>query len=130
MGTTYGENVALDALFGSASPATVYLCAYSAAPTAAGGGTEITNLSRLAITNNSTNWPSASSGAKSNGTDMTLGPASGACSEATHWGLHAHSSSDQLIWWGPITVPRTCGAGDSLKFATGDIDLDIKGDGE
>ena len=131
MGTTYGENVALDALFGSSSPATVYLCAYSAAPTAAGGGTEITNLPRLAITNNATSSPAAASGAKSNGIEMVLGPASAACAEATHWGIHAHGSSDQLIWWGPITgVQRTCGIGDSLKFAVGDIDLDLKGDGE
>lgn len=130
MGTTYGENAALDALLGAAAPATVYLCVYSAAPTAAGGGTEITNLARLAVTNNATNWPAASSGAKSNGTDMTLGPASGACAEATHWGIHAHASNDNLMFWGPITVPRTAGIGDSLKFATGDIDIDVKGDGE
>jgi hypothetical protein len=130
MGTVYGENVALNALLGSSSPATVYLCVYSAAPSSAGGGTEITNLPRLAITNNATNFPAASSGAKTNGTDQTIGPASSACAEATHWGIHAHSSSDQLIWWGPMTTPRTCGVGDSIKFAAGDIDLDLKGNGE
>jgi len=87
-------------------------------------------MPRLAVTKNATNWPAAGSGAKSNGVDMTLGPASAACAEATHWGIHAHASSDHLMFWGAITVPRTAGIGDSLKFATGDIDIDILGKGE
>ena len=125
LGTVYGENVALDALLGSSSPATVYLCFYSAAPTKAGGGTEITNLARKAITNNATNFPAASAGAKTTGVDQTTAAASGACAQATHAGIHAHATSDQLIAWGPLTVPFTAGVGDTAKVSAGGMTITL-----
>lgn len=125
LGTTYGENAALDAILGAASPATVYLCFYSAAPSKSGGGTEITNIARKAITNNSTNFPAASGGVKYLHVAQTTAAASSACAQATHWGLHAHSSSDQLIAWGPVTVPFTAGAGDTATVAIDGLSITL-----
>jgi hypothetical protein len=130
LGTVFGENVSLDAILGSGTPATVYVCAYSAAPTKAGGGTEITNLPRKAVTNNATNFPGAAAGAKSNGVEIKAGPATNNCAEAPWWGVHAHATLDQLIAWGPLTTPRTVGNGDYLTFAIGDMDFSFKNDGE
>ena len=50
----YGENFALDAVFGSGTIPTLYLALYTAAPTDAGGGTEVSggSYARKSITNN------------------------------------------------------------------------------
>ena len=130
LGTVNGENAALDALFGSGTPATVYLCYYSAAPTKAGSGTEITNLARKAITNNSTNFPAASSSVKKLHVAQQTAAASGACAAATHWGFHAHISNDALMAWGPVTVPFTCGVGDSALVAIDGITITLANAGE
>jgi len=130
LGTTYGENAALDALFGSGSPVTVYLCFYSAAPTKAGGGTEITNIARKAITNNSTNFPAAATSVKNLHVAQTTAAASGACASATHWGLHNHTSADQLMAWGPVTVPFTAGTGDTATVAIDVLNITFKNAGE
>jgi len=130
LGTTRGENAALDSLFGSGSPATVYLCFYSAAPTKAGGGTEITNLARKAITNNSTNFPAAATSIKKLHVAQTTAAASGACAQATHWGLHDHATLDQLMAWGAVTVPFTAGAGDTATVAIDDLTITMKNAGE
>jgi hypothetical protein len=125
---TLGENDALDSLFGSGTPATWYVALYSAAPTKAGGGTELSGngYARASVTNNGTNFPAAASGAQTTGADITVGPASGgAWSQATHFGIHDHLTNDQLYAWGPLTTPRTAGDGDSIKFATGDIDITL-----
>jgi hypothetical protein len=126
LGTTYGENAALDAILGASAPATVYVCFYSAAPTKAGGGTEITNLARKAVTNNSTNFPGASGGVKTTGgSDIVTAAASGACAQATHAGIHAHITNDNLIAWGPVTTPFTAGVGDTAKIAIGGLTITL-----
>jgi len=125
---TLGENAGLDAVFGSGTPVTFYMALYSAAPTKAGGGTELTGngYARTSVTNNGTNFPGAAGGAKTTGADFTVGPASGgAWSQATHWALHDHLTLDQLYAWGPLTTPRTAGDGDSIKFAAGDVDITL-----
>ena len=63
----YLELELLDHVLGGADyarPATVYVALYSAAPTDTGGGTELTTgtapgYARIAITNNATNFPAA-----------------------------------------------------------------------
>lgn len=63
----YLELELLDHVLGGADfarPATVYVALYSTAPTDAGGGTELTDgtapgYARIAITNNATNFPAA-----------------------------------------------------------------------
>src|SRR3989304_6558665 len=67
------ENELLDHVLGNAAyaaPATVYFGLYSVGPSDVGGGTELTGsgYARIAVTNNATNFPAASGGAKSNGT--------------------------------------------------------------
>jgi hypothetical protein len=53
--------------------ATTYFALMTAMPSASGGGTEVTggSYARVAVTNNSTNWPASVNGVKSNGTAVT-----------------------------------------------------------
>lgn len=78
----YGENKTIDAVYGGVAlgaPATWYLGLFTAAAGESGGGTEVSgnNYSRIAATNNTTNFPSASNGSKTNGTALTSAVSSG-----------------------------------------------------
>jgi hypothetical protein len=128
------ENELLDHVFGNAAytaPATVYVALYTAAPTDAGGGTEVgtgtwTNYARVAVTNNATNWPAAAAGAKSNGTDIDFGTvtASGAVTVVACAILDAASAGNFLAW-APLASNKTVNNGDTFKFAANDLDITL-----
>ena len=111
----YLELKALDAILGAGftPPATVYWALYSATPSDTGGGTELTSGSapgyaRLAATNNTTNFPNATTvgglGSKKVGVDQTFV----ANSSASNWptiiafGLYDASTGGNLLLWGAI----------------------------
>lgn len=118
----YLELKVLDHLLGGpdyARPATVYIALFTSAPTdAAGSGTEVSggSYARAAVTNNSTNWPAASSGVKSNGTAITFAQASGAWGTVTHFAVFDALSSGNMLFWGALTTPRTIVSGDTFSF--------------
>jgi hypothetical protein len=123
----YLRNKLLDAVLGAGytKPSTVYIALYSAAPTGAGGGTELTGngYARASVTNNSTNWPNASSSIKTTGAAFTFTTATGAWDTATHWGIFDASTSGNLLFWGSLDTSRTAENGSVLKFLTGEIDI-------
>ena len=122
------ENKLLDHVLGAATytpPVTVYIALYTVAPSDAGGGTEVTggSYARVAVTNNATNFPAATAGAKSNGTVITF-PAATAS-----WGtVVAHAELDaptggNFLYWGDLTVSKAINSGDTASFAVGDLDF-------
>jgi hypothetical protein len=124
----YLENKVLDHVLGNtaySAPATTYIALYTAAPTDAGGGTEVSggSYARVSVTNNTTNWPNASGGAKSNGADVTFPTATGSWGTVVAFGILDASTSGNLMYWGDLTVSKTISTGDTAKFATGDIDV-------
>lgn len=94
----------LDNRFGSGTPATWYIAALLALPGVDGTGyTEVANVgsyARIAVTNNSTNWPAATTvgtvTSKANGTAFAHP------NPTADWGL--------VIGWGAFTV-STIGSG-------------------
>lgn len=131
--SNYLENELLDHVLGGGDftrPGTIYVALYTASPTDADSGTEVstgvwTNYARVAVTNNATNFPAASGGAKSNGTDIDFGTAtiSGTAPVVTHVGLRDASSGGNLLKWAALTTPKTINDGDPVKFAAGDLDF-------
>jgi len=118
----------LDHVLGNAAysaPATVYIALYTVAPTDAGGGTEVTGGSyvRKSVTNNDTNWPAASGGAKSNGTEITFVEATASWGTVVAFGIFDAESEGNLLYWADLTVNKTIDSGDTAKFAVGDIDV-------
>lgn len=123
----YMENKVLDIIGGTAfsAPTDIYVALYTAAPTDAGGGTEVSggSYARKQVTNNSTNWPAASGGAKSNGTDIVF------ATPTANWGtIVAFALFDavagNMLYWGLVTPNKTVNNGDPApKFAAGDLDL-------
>lgn len=122
------ENELLDHVLGNAAysaPATVYVALYTVAPSDAGGGTEVSggSYARVAVTNNATNWPAASGGAKANGTEITFPTASGDWGECVAFAILDAASDGNFLYWGDLTTPKTVNSGDTAKFGVGDLDV-------
>jgi hypothetical protein len=122
------ENALLDHVLGGGDytrPATVYVALFTAAPSDSGGGTEVTggSYARASVTNNGTNWPAASGGAKSNGTDITFVTASANWGTIVAMGIFDASTSGNLLYWADLTVSKAINNGDTAKFVAGEIDV-------
>jgi len=123
----YLENKVLDHVLGGGDytrPATVYVALYTAAPSDAGGGTEVSggSYARVAVTNNSTNFPAASGGAKSNGTEITFETATASWGTVVAFGIFDAATAGNLLLWADLTTNKTIDSGDTAKFAVGDLD--------
>lgn len=129
--STYLADAILDQILGATawtSPGTVYLALYSTAPTGYGtGGTEFDGTTepgyaRLAVTNNSTNFPASSGGSKTLGTNQTFAANSGGTSwaNAVAFGIFDASTAGNLLGYGSMT-PLACPAGGSITVASGTV---------
>jgi len=100
-------------------PGTVYFALYTAAPTPAGGGTEVSggSYARVAKTNNSTNFPASSNQTKKNATVIDFGTATADWGTIVGIGILDAASGGNLIYYGPLSVPRTINNGDSFSVA-------------
>jgi hypothetical protein len=123
------ENKLLDHVLGGGDYtrlATVYAALFTAAPSDSGGGTEVSggSYARVAITNNATNFPAASGGAKANGTEIIFPAPSANWGVVTSFALMSASSGGVILYWGLITPNKTVNNGDPApKFAVGDLDI-------
>lgn len=118
--TAYANEI-LDYLFGSGSPATLYIGLYTDGPNADGtGGTEVTggSYARKAVTNNNTNWPAASGGIKQNGAAITFVTATANWGSVESAGVFAASSGGTPKYFGDLDTARTVNNGDAFSFAT------------
>ena len=124
----YLENKLLDEVLGGVDytpAATVDVALYTTAPTDSGGGTEVTggSYARVAVTNNATNWPAASAGAKSNGIAIQF------ATPTANWGTIVafaifEGSTSNLLYWGLVTPNKTVNNGDAAPvFEIGDLDV-------
>lgn len=118
------ENELLDHVFRNSAytpPAAVYLGLYTAAPSDAGGGTEVSTggYARQAIT-----FGAAAAGAIAN-TGAVAFTASGAnFGTITHVGVFDASSAGNLLAWKAISSV-IINDGDTLNFPIGDIDITL-----
>jgi len=124
----YLENEILDHILGGADwprPSPVHIALYTVAPTDAGGGTEVTggSYTRASVTNNPTNFPAASGGAKANGTAITFPAATADWGTIVAFGIFDAGSGGNLLYWGPITPNRVIPNGATAAFAIGDLDI-------
>ncbi len=109
--SNYLEAKWLDHTFGNtaySAPATVYVGLFTVLPVDAGtGGTEVSggSYARVAVTNNTTNWPNASAGnptTKSNGAIFTFPTATADWGTVVGLGIFDASTSGNLLAFGPL----------------------------
>lgn len=121
--TDFLELEVLDHVFGAAAytaPATLYVGLSTTTITDAGGNiTEPSggSYARVAVTNNSTNFPAASAGSKSNGTAITFTTATGSWGTVIDFFIGDASSAGNILGYGTLTSSRTISSGDSASFA-------------
>ena len=114
----------LDAAFGSGSPATWYLALYTVAPTAGGGGTEVSGgaYARVAVTNNTSNFPAATGSGpatKLNGAAFTFPTATATWGNVVAFGWFDAASGGNGGYWGLLNAVRLVNAADTPSFAVG-----------
>jgi hypothetical protein len=121
--TDYLENKILNHNFGGVAwtpPATLYFGLSTT--TIADDGTGITEpagnaYARVAVTNNTTNFPNTTTGSKSNGTEVAFPTATGSWGTCTDFFLADAASGGNVVGYGALTTPKTIGNGDTARFA-------------
>lgn len=106
----------------------IYLGLSTSTPTNTGGNvTEPSgnNYSRVSVTNNATEFPNASAGAKANANLIPFATASGSWGTVTHWVLFNAASSGTVLMSGALSASKTPGSGDTLKFQTGALTVTL-----
>lgn len=116
----YLENKVLDHLMGRTTftaPATLHFALYTVAPSDTGGGTEVSGgaYARVAVSNTTTEWPSASSGTKRNANTITFPEATASWGNIVAIGILDAATAGNLLFWTTITS-RSVVQGDIPRF--------------
>jgi hypothetical protein len=121
----WAENALMDWLMGGASPTrptTRYVAMHTGDPSETGGSNEVgagVGYARQAMT-----FAASSSGASSNASNITFGPASGAgFGTVTHISIWDASSGGNCLWKGALGAGQAVAAGVTYTIVTGDLDL-------
>lgn len=122
------ENKILDhTLRGSAgaytAPTTIYVGLFTASPTDANSGTEVSggSYARQAITFGT----AAASGSISNTATVTFPTATASWGTITHIGLYDAVSAGNLLYWGAVTQSKTIASGDTFSITTGNLTITL-----
>ena len=127
--TTTSENLNLDAWFGGVAlsvPGTWYASLSTTTPTEAGTNwTEPTGgaYDRVAVTNNATNFPAASSGTKTNGTAITFPESTASWGTITHIGFYNQASGGNLYFWEALPTSKAVAAYTTVYFSVGSLTI-------
>lgn len=119
----YLESKVLDHILGLTTytpPANVYVALFTAAPTDAGtGGSEVTggSYARATVVNNTTNFPNAVAGVKSNGVAIDFPAATAPWGTVVAVGIYDALVSGNLLYWTTLPASRTVNIGDIVGFA-------------
>ena len=124
--TTYLQQEILDHIFGNGaySAPTVHVGLFTAAPSDAGGGTEVSGNSYARV-NASALFGAASGTAIANDGAITFPTATGSWGTITHFGVFDASTAGNLLVWGAVTLNKAVGDGDTASFATGELDVTL-----
>ena len=129
----YLELEILDHILGGGDytrPATVWIGLWTSALSDTSTGSSAGEVSggayaRVSVTNNLTNWPAASSGAKANGTAITFTQATASWGTVTDFAILDASTAGNILGWGTLTQSKAIGDGDTAAFAIGDLDVTL-----
>ena len=120
----YLETELLDHVFANnayTAPTTIYCALYTAAPSDAGGGTEVTggSYARQSMAF------SVTGDTASNTAQVAFPTATADWGTVTHVGLFDASTSGNLLAWGELTSSKLVETGDIFRIAAGDLDITL-----
>jgi hypothetical protein len=125
--TNYLEDALIGHLFRGApftAPTTWYVGLFTAAPSDAGGGTEVSggSYTRVAVANASAQWDAtaAGNGTTANTNAITFPAPTADWGQATHFGLFDAATAGNLCIWAALTTAKTINNGDAApSYAAG-----------
>jgi len=137
--SNYLENSLVDQLFrGQSAPttSTLYVGLFTAAPSDAGGGTEVSggNYSRVSVASSLANWAgtqsagstvasSGTGGQTSNNGAITFPTPSAGWGTVTHFGIFDAASSGNLLFYGALTISKTINEADTVTFPAASLSI-------
>lgn len=138
----YLENKLVDWLLRAQAftpPATVYIGLFTATPTDAGGGTEVTggSYARVAVTSSLANWAgtqaaastvasTGTSGTTSNNAAITFPAPTAAWGVVTSIGVYDAATAGNLLFYSALTASKTINSGDAApSFAAAALTFQI-----
>lgn len=119
--STYLQNKILDLVFGKTNytaPSILYIGLFNSNPTQANpSGSEVsgTNYFRVAVNNNTTNWPPASNGVKTNPNEVEFSVGTGGWSTITGYGIYDAFSGGNILYYGSFD-PIYADEGSAIKL--------------
>lgn len=141
--SNYTENKILDLLFrGQAYTApVVYVGLFTAAPSAAGGGTELSSNGYTRVktaaspTQGLGDWTatqggsaavsSGTSGTTTNANAVNFGSPTASWGTVTHFGLFDASSGGNLLFFGALSIAKTINQADVVSFPAGSLSVTL-----
>jgi hypothetical protein len=127
--TAYLERKLLDHSLGKTSytmPA-VWVGLFTAAPSDAGGGTEVSGGSYARKSTAAADWSAAATvsgvSSSSNANAVTFVTATASWGTATHFGLFDAATAGNLLRWAPLTTAKAVASGDTPSFAAGSLTI-------
>ena len=123
--TDYCENKVLDHINGKTAftMPTAYVALFTAAPSDAGGGTEVSGGSYARVATSGATWSAAASGAASNAAAISFPTAPASWGTVTHYALFDAASSGNMLRWAALTASKAIGSGDTASFAIGALSM-------
>lgn len=120
-------------------PTNTYVALLTAAPSDAGGGTEVSggSYARVTVSSSMANWAgtqssgsttasSGTGGTTSNNNAITFPSPTANWGTVTHVGVYDASSGGNLLFWSALTVSKTINNGDAApSFAAGALTFQI-----
>jgi hypothetical protein len=109
-------------------PTTLAVGLFTAAPSDAGGGTEVSggSYARVAANPLDANWTAASStdGVTTNASAITFAAPTANWGTVTHFGIYDATTAGNLLMWGALTASRVISNGDAApSFAAGALSV-------
>lgn len=121
----YLENKVLDHVLKVASftqPAALYIALYTAAPSDAGGGTEVSggSYARQALT-----FSAASAGTSTSSATVTFPTATASWGTIGWIGIFDANTSGNLLFHGATTAAKTIDTGDTFQISAGNLTISL-----
>lgn len=126
------ENKLVDQLFRGQAytfPTTLYIGLLTAAPSDAGGGTEISGngYARASIASSLANWAgtqsagstvasSGTGGQTSNNIAISFSTPTASWGTVTHFGVYDAATGGNLLFWGALSISKTVNQADTVQF--------------
>ncbi len=123
--TDYTENLIIDHLLRNQAytpVATIYVALFTATPSDAGGGTEVSGGS---YARQAAGLSAASGGASSNAADITFPTATADWGTIGWVALMDALTVGNMLMWSPLDATKVVASGDTFKINAGDLDVTV-----